>query len=134
MHSTAYEEIVTRIPLLTTDEQLSVIEIIRQQQTSGSSEPSESIRPENGARPVVRRVPVRSFDVERAWLEANREQYRGQWVALNDGQLILSDADGQRFSERLAQSGIESPFISYIETEAEEKYKGKLFLSAYQDE
>jgi hypothetical protein len=124
MQSTAYEEIVTRIPLLTADEQLSVMEIIRRQQSFSAPEPSESIRSENGARPAIRRVPVRSFDAERAWLEANREQYRGQWVALKDGQLILSDADGQRFSERLTQSGVESPFISYIETEAEEKYIG----------
>ncbi len=124
MHSTTYEEIVTRIPLLTSDEQLSVIEVIRQQQSSGAPEPSESTRPENGARPAIRHVPVRSFDAERAWLEANRRQYQGQWVALKDGQLILSDADGQKFSERLAQSGVESPFISYIETEAEEKYIG----------
>jgi hypothetical protein len=124
MQSTAYEEIVTRIPLLTADEQLSVIEIIRQRQTPDPPGPSESIRPENGARPAVRRVPVRSFDAERAWLEVNREQYRGQWVALKDGQLILSDADGQRFSERLAQSGVESLFISYVQTEAEEKYIG----------
>ncbi len=76
MPSTAYEEIVTRIPLLTMDEQQSVIEIIRRQQSSGS--PSESVAPENGARPAVKRVPVRSFSAERDWLETNREQYRGQ--------------------------------------------------------
>ncbi|MGH9766383.1 MAG: hypothetical protein ACREAB_03030 [Blastocatellia bacterium] len=121
MHSTTYEEIVRRIPLLTADEQLSLIDIIRQQQ---SRNPSKSATPENGARSAVKRVPVRGFEAERAWLEANREQYRGQWVALKDGQLILSDADGKRFSDLLAQSGVEAPFISYIETEAEEKYIG----------
>lgn len=121
MHSTTYEEIVKRIPLLTTDEQLNLIDVIRQQQ---SRNPSKSAAPENGARPGIKRVPPRGFEVERAWLEANREQYRGQWVALKDGQLILSDPDGKRFSEMLAQSGVEAPFISYIETEVEEKYIG----------
>lgn len=119
MHSTAYEEIVTRIPHLTVDEQLSVVELIRQRQPVG-------IKPINGNLPAVRKVPIRSFEAELSWLKANRDQYRGQWVALKNGQLILSDADGKSFSEKLKKSGVECPFIDYVETEAEENYIGGL--------
>lgn len=119
MHSAAYEEVVTRIPQLTADEQLSVIELIRQRQLVG-------IKPVNGNHQAIRKVPIRTFEAEQNWLKANRDQYRGNWVALKNGQLILSDADGKAFSERLKKLGVECPFIDYIETEVEENYIGGL--------
>lgn len=119
MHSVAYQEVITRIPQLTEDEQLSVIELIRRRQ-------SIEAKPVNGNHSTVRRVPIRSFEAELSWLKTNRQQYRGQWVALKDGQLILSDSDGKSFSERLKTSRVECPFIDYIETEAEENYIGGL--------
>lgn len=119
MHSTAYEEILTRIPQLTADEQLNVVELIRQRQLVGS-------KPVNGNLSTIRKVPIRNFDAELGWIKAHRDQYRGQWVALKNGQLILSDADGKAFSERLKKSGVECPFIDYIETGEEENYIGGL--------
>lgn len=113
MHSTAYEEIVTRIPQLTTDEQFNLVELIRQRQLVGS-------KLTNSNPSTVRKVPIRSFELELNWLKANREQYRGQWVALKNGQLILSDADGRAFSAKLKNAGVECPFIDYIETETSE--------------
>ena len=94
MHSVVYEEVVTRIPQLTVDEQLSLVELINRRQ-------SIEAKPVNGNHPTVRKVPTRNFEAELSWLKTNRQQYRGQWVALKDGQLILSDTDGKSFSESL---------------------------------
>ena len=114
-----YEEVLAGIQSLTKEEQARIIETMSQSQSAADAEEVTVT-----VRPVVRRVPVREFKAEMAWLKENREKYRGHHVALKDGQLILSDTDERRFSQRLAQAGIVEPFLSYVETETEEKYTG----------
>lgn len=58
------------------------------------------------------------------WIRQNRESYRGQFVALNEGQLVACGAKEREVWEAAKQAGVSAPFLAYIETAAEEIFGG----------
>ena len=72
---------------------------------------------ENGEQP-------RDFSREMNWIKQNRESYRGQFVALNEGQLVASGVKEREVWEAAKQKGASVPFLAYIETIAEETFGG----------
>jgi hypothetical protein len=123
MPSIFYQEIVQRIPLLTPEEKERLIGFLR----FDSGKPEESTAPlsaaQNGAGvSSIRLVPVRSFDEERKWLSQHHAQYRGQFVALAGDQLLAHGADEGEVIDQARHAGVQAPFVTYIETEAEEHY------------
>ncbi len=128
MPSVAYEEIFKRIPLLTPEEREQLIGLLRfdRNQTdeiSGSSGATTPQATKNGAETSpIRLVPVRSFDEERKWISQHHEQYRGQFVALDGSQLLAHGADEGEVIDQARHAGVQSPFVTYIETESEEHY------------
>jgi hypothetical protein len=73
--------------------------------------------PENGKQPG-------DFSQEMEWIRQNRESYRGQFVALNEGQLVASGAKEREVWEAAKLAGASVPFLAYIETAAEETFGG----------
>ncbi|MGH9940030.1 MAG: DUF5678 domain-containing protein [Blastocatellia bacterium] len=55
-----------------------------------------------------------SRDTNDRWLETNADLYRGQWVALKDGDLIAHSSDGKAFVKAVQDSGIECPLLLLI--------------------
>lgn len=51
------------------------------------------------------------------WLQANRDDYRGQWVVLYQGNLIAHGTDGVAAVETARSQGIPEPFIAFIPAE-----------------
>jgi len=51
------------------------------------------------------------------WLEANRDNYRGQWVVLYNGELVAHGTDGIAAVATARSKGIPEPFIAFIPTE-----------------
>lgn len=49
------------------------------------------------------------------WLAQNADKYRGQWVALHNGELIAHGNDSQAFAQAVKASGVEVPLIVFIE-------------------
>ena len=66
----------------------------------------------------------REFARELEWIRRNRESYRGQFVALNQGQLVASGAKEREVWEAAKHAGVSVPFLAYIETAAEETFGG----------
>lgn len=48
------------------------------------------------------------------WLRAHRNDYRGQWVALYQGELVAHGTDGVAAVETARSQGIPEPFIAFI--------------------
>ncbi len=125
MPSVAYQEIVQRIPLLTAEERMRLIGFLHTD--SGVTEESNhrtAISAEQngtGASPI-QFVSVRSFDEERKWISQHHEQYRGQFVALAGDCLLAHGVDEGAVIDQARLAGVQSPFVTYIETEAEEHY------------
>jgi len=74
---------------------------------------------ENGKR---REAP--DFSREMEWIRQNRQSYRGQFVALKEGQLVASGAKEREVWEAAKHAGVSVPFLAYIETTAEETFGG----------
>jgi uncharacterized protein DUF5678 len=56
---------------------------------------------------------------ERAWIEAHREQYLNQWVALNGDHLIAHGADAKRVYDEAKKQGITSPYLERVSPKQE---------------
>lgn len=95
--------------LLLTDEDRKALADFLVAHTEGAAE--------NGKQP-------REFSCEMEWIRQNRESYRGQFVALNEGKLIASGAKEREVWAAAKQAGVSVPFLAYIETTAEETFGG----------
>jgi hypothetical protein len=51
------------------------------------------------------------------WLQANRDDYRGQWVVLYQGTLIAHGTDGVAAVETARSQSIPEPFVAFIPAE-----------------
>jgi len=60
------------------------------------------------------RVEDSDLSQELRWLAEHREQYAGQWVALNGSELISSGADGVEVYETALRQGVLCPFLVQI--------------------
>jgi Family of unknown function (DUF5678) len=78
---------------------------------------------EDAAENGKRRDPP-DFSREMEWIRQNRESYRGQFVALNEGQLVAAGAKEREVWEAAKHVGVSVPFLAYIETTAEEAFGG----------
>lgn len=125
MPSVAYQEIIQRIPLLTPEERKQVISFLHfdSGRTYESNNRAATSAVQNGtAASPTRLVPLRSFDEERKWISQNNEQYRGQFVALAGDRLLAHGVDEGEVIDQARLAGFQTPFVTYIETEAEEHY------------
>lgn len=55
-----------------------------------------------------------SRELNDQWLAANADNYRGQWVALKDGILIVHSSDGKAFVKAVKDSRVDCPFLLFI--------------------
>lgn len=65
--------------------------------------------------PKVRQVRADSAQERQVkalqWLEENRRQYVGQWVALDGDKLIAAGKDRRKFVAEVRASNVKAPFI-----------------------
>ncbi|HMV51783.1 MAG TPA: DUF5678 domain-containing protein [Blastocatellia bacterium] len=123
MPSVAYEEISQRIPLLTPEEKA---QLFRSFFRDGDRiEADVAIVEQNGAQTPPSRLPLRKrFEEEREWLRSYRAQYRGRFVALDGNRLLAYGTDEGLVIDQAREAGISKPFVTYIESEAEEHSLG----------
>ena len=57
---------------------------------------------------------------ERAWVEAHRDEYLGQWVALDGDHLVAHGTDARTVYEAARAQGVEIPYIDRVEKKVEE--------------
>lgn len=125
MQSVAYQEIIHRIPLLTPEERKQIIGFLHFDSgiTDESNTRAAISAEQNGtAASPTRLVPLRSFDEERKWVSQHHKQYRGQFVALAGDRLLAHGVDESEVIDQARLAGFHSPFVTYIESEAEEHY------------
>lgn len=95
--------------LLLTDEDRNALAHFLAAHTAAASENGKQSEP-------------RDFARELEWIRQNRRSYRGQFVALNEGQLVASGAKEREVWEAAKRAGVSVPFLAYIETTAEEAF------------
>lgn len=60
-------------------------------------------------------LPVRDFSREHDWLAKNRDEYDGQYVALNGDTLLAHGENGKEVTAKVKELGIKSVYIVLVE-------------------
>jgi Family of unknown function (DUF5678) len=69
----------------------------------------------NLPRVIARNLPVTNRSLETEWLHTHRDQYAGQWVALDGNRLIASGDDLKQVAETARRSGVPDALMVRIE-------------------
>ncbi|HZE71124.1 MAG TPA: DUF5678 domain-containing protein [Pyrinomonadaceae bacterium] len=65
----------------------------------------------------------RTRERERAWIVAHRDEYLGQWVAVEDDNLVAQGTNPRQVYLAAREAGIEVPYLVRVE-KREEPYTG----------
>lgn len=60
------------------------------------------------------RFPPANNELEHAWIEAHREDYLNQWVALDRDRLIAYGANAKQVYDEARKQGITSPYLERV--------------------
>ena len=64
------------------------------------------------------------WEREQRWLKEHREEYLGQWVALEGDRLLASGADGRAVYEEARAAGVRAPLVTRVEPRDELPFAG----------
>jgi hypothetical protein len=56
-----------------------------------------------------------THEQERAWIEAHRDEYLGEWVALDGDRLLAHGPDARKVYEAARAKGVEAPFVERVQ-------------------
>jgi hypothetical protein len=102
---------------LTPEEKLELARFLVQEATSGlPSDPLESPREQGGA--------AQKRTLHMAWLKAHREEYAGQYVALDGDRLVGSGATIREAHDQARQRGVADPFLTHISSASDAPFGG----------
>jgi len=68
-------------------------------------------------------TPVHSRSIESAWVDQDRDEYLGQWVAVEGNRLIAHGANPRQVYLSAREAGISVPFIVRVQ-KREEAFMG----------
>jgi len=80
-------------------------------------------QPQSALRDKVKRVPQPDRSREMRWIKEHREEYAGQWVALDGAKLLSHGTDAHQVFAA-ARRLITSPFFAHLEPEDEAHFIG----------
>ena len=61
----------------------------------------------------------RTNEQERAWINAHREEYLGQWVALDGDRLVAQGTDAKKVYDEAREQGITAPYLDRVSPKQE---------------
>lgn len=72
-------------------------------------------KPPFEAKIIATNLPVRDYSRENDWLEKHRDEYDGQWVALDGDNLIAAGFDGKEVAQKVRDLGINGAYLVFVE-------------------
>jgi hypothetical protein len=56
----------------------------------------------------------KTHEGERAWINAHRDEYLGQWVALDGDHLVAHGTDAKKVYDEAREQGITAPYLEQV--------------------
>ncbi len=95
---------------------MSVQEVLEVVREMSAEERAELIRKlEREFSEDTANTPTVNRDRERAWIDAHRDEYMGQWIALEGNRLITHGKDSRAVYLAAREAGIEIPFMAHVD-------------------
>lgn len=98
------EQIIEEARKLPAEEQWRLHAALDELESNGNTEPTYRTR-------------------ERTWIDTHRDEYLGQWVAVEDGRLVAQGTNPRQVYLAVRDAGIEVPYVVRVE-KREEPYAG----------
>lgn len=111
MPSATLERILNEVKRLTPEEQRELREALEREAVCAVVLPSTGVDNDRWER-------------EQRWLDEHREEYQGQWVALEGDRLLASGADGRAVYEAARAAGVRAPLVTRVERRDELPFAG----------
>ncbi len=108
MSSATIERILSEVKRLTPDELRELREALDRESQSSSQAPAIKNQRE----------------IERRWLDEHRDDYLGQWVALEGARLLASGEDARAVYSAARASGVHAPYVMRVEPRDELPFGG----------
>lgn len=67
------------------------------------------------SRIIATDLPIRDFSREKAWLEENRDEYDGQYVALDGDRLVANSENSKEVKAKVKELGLKSVYVVFVE-------------------
>ena len=61
----------------------------------------------------------RTHERERGWINVHRDEYLGQWVALDGDHLVAHGTDARKVYEEAREQGITAPYLEQVSPKQE---------------
>lgn len=72
-------------------------------------------KPPFEAKIIATNLPVRDFSREYDWLEKNRDEYDGKYVALDGDKLLAVGSDAKEVGKKVRELGLNGIFVTFVE-------------------
>ena len=107
MSESTFEQILRGIKSLPPDARAKLRDIL--------NAPTEQEQRQEVARALAGSASLRDFTADRQWLADHRDEYVGQWVALEDGQLISHGSNAKEVHQAARNSGHTEVLLVLVE-------------------
>lgn len=111
MPSATLERILNEVKRLTPEERRKLREALEREAVCAVVLPSAGVDNDRWER-------------EQYWLDEHRDEYQGQWVALEGDRLLASGADGRAVYEAARAAGVRAPLVTRVEPRDELPFAG----------
>lgn len=108
MAESRFEQILRGIQSLPPDALAKLREIL--------SAPTEQEQRQEVARALEGAAPLRDFTADRQWLADHRDEYAGEWVAIENGQLISNGSSATAVHQAANDSGHPDALLVLVES------------------
>ena len=120
--SLSYEQIQSAIVELPPEEQTLLFDELKERLTpqnhsAANGQPLSATQNRFAANGQHSPVAMPDPEPNDRWLAQNANQYRGQWVALENGELLAHGPDGRAFVQAVKATGAKIPLLLFIEEE-----------------
>ena len=76
----------------------------------------------DAARAQAHAASLRDLSAEQEWIETNRDEYAGQWVALKDGQLLSHGTHGKEVHAAVVAAGHPDALLVLVQPKDERPF------------
>ena len=102
----------------------AIVERILEEVKSLTAEERRELREALAREPQQPAPAYDTHERERAWIESHRDEYLGQWVALDGDRLLASGADAREVYLTARAAGVRAPFVERVRPKEEGAFWG----------